>query len=174
MMFRRRTRADPGGAADAELVEKLPHHRRLPVWAALSELFWDNEVQAGDHDRIAAAIRAAGVDAAQAEAILVREVAPVFVPNLLSVAGEWTGWSKADVRDAVTAHLRRGPVRRRLAAAWARAGRGLYWNDWVAVSERLRAAQAAEENDRGREPASVRDDEPHTEAADARRLGRPT
>jgi hypothetical protein len=75
--------------------------RRSPVWRALSELFLDTELQPDDHQRIAELIRQAGYNVSEAEAILRNEVAPVFFPNMLSMAGEWVPWSEDFVRELI-------------------------------------------------------------------------
>lgn len=84
---------------------KLPEKdlaRRRIAWAVLSELFLDTQLDAADHERIAAALTHARFDADVAERILRREVGPVLWPNLLSVAGEWEGFDL----DAMEAKIR--------------------------------------------------------------------
>ncbi|PKP95629.1 MAG: hypothetical protein CVT75_00940 [Alphaproteobacteria bacterium HGW-Alphaproteobacteria-14] len=75
--------------------------RRLPVWSALSELFLDQELEPSDYRRIAEVIVRSGYSPAQAEAMLRCEVAPAFVVNLWSVAGEWEAWPEKYVRERV-------------------------------------------------------------------------
>lgn len=118
---------------DAEWVR-----RRVPVWVGLSELFRDTELQTEDFAMIASGIGQAGFTRLEAEAILTREVAPVFISNLTSVAGEWTGWPDDYVRDAVVAHLQTSAVRQWLARSSARLGKGLYWPAWSKVVGLLR------------------------------------
>lgn len=107
------------------------------AWMALSELFRDAELGPADWDAVAQALRAAGLSRAEACAILDREVAPAFVPNLLSPAGAWAGWTKAAACELVGAHLARGPIHRRAAVSAARALRPLYAADWDEVAARL-------------------------------------
>lgn len=105
--------------------------RRLPVWQSLADLFLDTELEAEDHERIATTLRSSGYPPGELRAILEEEVAPAFLFNLLDVAGEWAGWSEADVRNIMLRSLRqrrlppvtwlkkrlcRSPVER----AWAR------------------------------------------------------
>lgn len=100
--------------------------RRLPVWQALSELFLDTELQPYDHRQIAAQLRESGYSPDELRAILMNEVAPAFVPNLLSVAGEWTSWSEDEVRIIMLRSLA-SPLSRtikRWVARWL-FGRGL-------------------------------------------------
>lgn len=80
--------------------------RRLPVWHALSELFLDTELQPGDYRRIAARLAESGFSTAELRAILHDEVTPAFAVNLMSVAGEWTPWSEADVREIMARDAR--------------------------------------------------------------------
>jgi hypothetical protein len=75
--------------------------RRRPVWEALSELYLDVELQSEDHQRIARVLSASGYSEFELEQILRREVGPLLFVNLLSVAGEWTGfdlgWLEASI-----------------------------------------------------------------------------
>ena len=80
--------------------------RRLPVWHAMSELFLDTELQPFDYQHIAGKLRDSGYSRDELWRILQDEVAPVFSWNLLSVAGEWSGWSEADVEDIMKRSLR--------------------------------------------------------------------
>ena len=73
--------------------------RKLPVWHALSELFLDTELQPLDYEHIARRISRSGFTPGELRAILEKEVAPAFVVNLLSVAGEWVPWQEDEVRD---------------------------------------------------------------------------
>ncbi len=82
--------------------------RRLPVWAALSQVFLDTELTHTDYVAIAAAIRQSGFSRTEVSAIFRDEVAPAFAANLRSVAGEWAGWSDDFVRERVLA--KRGSI----------------------------------------------------------------
>ena len=81
--------------------------RRVPVWHALSDLFLDTELQAEDYRRMADVLRRSGHSPGELRAILQEEVAPIFFVNLLSVAGEWAGWSEDDVREIMLTSLPR-------------------------------------------------------------------
>ena len=85
--------------------------RRVPVWTALADLFRDTEFTDSDAAYVARVLAASGYDMPTLERILRTEVAPTFGWNMISVAGEWAGWSEEVVRDAVLEHLAR---RRRL------------------------------------------------------------
>jgi len=65
--------------------------RRRPVWAALAELFVDNEVRPDVAAAALACVRSGYADD-ELQRIWTHEVAPVLAPNLLSVAGEWVGF----------------------------------------------------------------------------------
>jgi hypothetical protein len=116
----------------AEDIEK-----RLPLWCALSELFLDTELQPADFDRVAAAVVGAGVSADEARETLEKEVAPVFIANALSVAGEWAGWPEDFVRERIVAHLRSSAARRAWNALQARAHKEVYESAWAEVAYRL-------------------------------------
>ena len=117
--------------------------RRLPVWAALAELFLDTELDAADHRRIGAAIDAAGFAAAEGRAILKDEVLPAFAHNLLQVAGEWAGWSDDHVREVMLGSLRDDGS----LSLGARFKQWLLWrdlsSDWDRIAAYLRAGLSA-------------------------------
>lgn len=78
----------------------------MPVWHAFSELFLDTELQPYDYQYIAKRLSASGYPREELWRILQDEVAPAFSWNLLSVAGEWEGWSEADVEEIMKRSLR--------------------------------------------------------------------
>lgn len=82
--------------------------RRRPVWEAMSRLFLDTDLDQREMDQIAAILRASGYTPAELDAILWREVCPVLGRNLLSVAGEWSGFDIAALERQI---LRRPPGR---------------------------------------------------------------
>ena len=108
---------------------------RLPVWAALSQLFLDTCLTDEERHEIAAVIRQAGLSADEAEAVLVDEVAPVFAPNLMSVAGEYVPWDQAQVAELVLAGLsKRGVLTNTIIGRlWRRRLARLAWDDWQIV-----------------------------------------
>lgn len=118
--------------------------RCLPAWCALSELFLDIELQPADCARIATIISKAGFSVGEAETILEEEVAPAFTHNLLSISGEWAGWSGEFVKERVLAHLNGGVAQRAIAKARARRHRTLYIGAWKDVARRLAQIQHAE------------------------------
>ncbi|MEL7258666.1 MAG: hypothetical protein AAFN80_12605 [Pseudomonadota bacterium] len=66
---------------------------REKVWVALSDLFLDTDVTL-HFDYIERVLLAAPMTLEDIDVILRDEVAPVCLPNLYSVAGEWTGFSE--------------------------------------------------------------------------------
>lgn len=115
---------------------------------ALADMFRDTELQATDVDYIASTLLAAGFSSAQARAILFDEVAPVFGKNLVSVAGNWTGWSDEFVVREVRAYLAQNQrVRWRrlfslqgLAGAWVKRNLKM---DWGQIQQRMDTASRA-------------------------------
>lgn len=102
---------------------------RMPLWCALSELFLDTEMQVQDYEAVARAARAGGFSVEQVRDILAREVFPAFAFNLMSVAGEWTGFDPDFVRARILRTLKhpgatwllsRGLRTRLLAQEWPR------------------------------------------------------
>ena len=111
--------------------------RRLPVWAALSDLFLDTDVMLSV-PYIARTIMESGYPLDEVELMLRWEVRPAFWGNLLSVAGEWAGWPEDFVRDRV------------LACGGKRVERWLIGRDrffpregWAAVIAAVQAAASA-------------------------------
>ena len=89
--------------------------RRKPVWAALSELWLDTELEEDDLRRIAEAMRRSGYSVGELRDIYLFEVAPVVFPNLLSVAGEWAGFDREWLAaEAARRARRRTPILRLL------------------------------------------------------------
>lgn len=80
------------------MLDETAIQQRLPIWHALSDIFLDTELQPIDHAHIADVLRSSPFSREELQSILEREVAPAFVFNLLSVAGEWTSWSSDEVR----------------------------------------------------------------------------
>ncbi|WP_169977466.1 DUF7079 family protein [Tautonia rosea] len=113
--------------------------RRRPVWDALSDLFLDRELQPDDHRRIADVLASSGYSEAELEEILCREVGPVLWPNLLSVAGVWTGfdrdWLEGEILRAENRPWFRGPPR---AVTMT-----LVRHDWEQIRAQLNPGRAA-------------------------------
>ena len=79
---------------------------RQRIWIALSELFLDNELDAGDIDRLAEVVRESGVGRAELTHIFRYELSPFLGPNLWNVAGEWVAFDEEQV--VIEARRRRG------------------------------------------------------------------
>lgn len=71
---------------------------RTPVWVAMTEFFLDTELTLVTLSHIAATCAASPYSIRELERIMFTEVWPAFLPNLLSVAGEWAGWEEAFVQ----------------------------------------------------------------------------
>lgn len=84
--------------------------QRLPVWHALSDLFVDTELNDRDYQFIARRLQASMLPAAKIRRILVEEVGPAFFFNVVSVAGNWTGWPVESVREIMTEFFQHGPI----------------------------------------------------------------
>ena len=94
----------------APAVEELARRRR--VWTAWSALFLDTELQAAEHRGIARRLRDSGYTDTQLLRILKDEVAPVCIPNLLSMAGEWAGFDEDWLAERIQRHLASRPFSR--------------------------------------------------------------
>ena len=65
---------------------------RRPVWAALSQLYLDSEASAADFRALAATLAGSPYTVDELRRILLSEVHPLCVVNLLQVAGVWGGF----------------------------------------------------------------------------------
>ena len=111
--------------------------RRLPVWLALTEVFLDTELQPMDYRWIAAELSASGYSPEELCGIFHREVAPAFLPNLMSVAGEWEPWSEAEVREIMLDYLEAGFARRAYGGARRWLFRGMLEEEWAKILEAM-------------------------------------
>jgi hypothetical protein len=103
--------------------------RRRIAWAALSELYLDTSFDAGDRARLCERLCASGYGVDQLEQILYRELHPVLLSNLLSVAGEWIAFDQ----DAL--------ARRVLARRFRRARVAIVPGAWLVRKEWAQLAQ---------------------------------
>lgn len=110
---------------------------RIPVWAALSELYLDTDVTLC-YDSVARTLAASPYAHDELERILVDEVHPALYFNLLDVAGEWAGFDEAWLVERVQAVRRRPLWRRRLAHL----SFGMVRDDWQALVPLIRNARA--------------------------------
>lgn len=127
--------------------------RRRPVWRALSALWLDTELDASALDSIVRVLRDAGFDHATLETIYAVELAPVLGPNLLGVAGVWSGFDEAWLAARILDNLRRRPRRTRFRA-WFPPTRKLMTYATEAPWRRILARLA--EADIAREPTGPR------------------
>lgn len=85
--------------------------KRLPVWQAIADLFLDVDVESL-YNPIAHVLANSPYDLRTLNYIYTHEVAPVYHVNLLSVAGEWSGFSQEGVKTNIVKYLykkRRSP-----------------------------------------------------------------
>lgn len=80
---------------DEDLIE------RTPVWVAMTDFFLDTELTDVMISYIARTCAASPYSIRELERIMFTEVWPAFLPNLLSVAGEWAGWKDEFVQERV-------------------------------------------------------------------------
>jgi hypothetical protein len=79
---------------ESVVIDEAEIERRMPVWAALSELWLDTELSHDDLKRIAGVMGSSGYSVAELRDIYLYEVAPVVFLNLLVVGGEWAGFDE--------------------------------------------------------------------------------
>jgi hypothetical protein len=95
--------------------------RRRPVWEALSEMFLDTKLDSRDHQHVARVLAQSGYSDDELQAILYREVYPVCIWNLRSIAGEWGMFDGAWLQRKILANENH---------PW-RAWRILQWDRWM-------------------------------------------
>lgn len=112
---------------------------RRPVWAALSELFLDTNLDSADVNRIAKMLARSRYSLDELDQILLWEVYPACRSNLLSIAGEWAGFDP----EWLESRILRGPSA--LARAWAgTVGRlGMFSSvSWRTIKRRVEAERS--------------------------------
>ena len=77
------------------------------MWHALSDIFLDTELQPNDYRWMAGVLASSGYSQDELRSIFENEVAPAFIVNLFSVAGEWTSWTEDEVRQIMLRSLGR-------------------------------------------------------------------
>ena len=74
--------------------ESINIKERKPVWIALSKFYLDTELQASDFNYIAQRIIESPYSFEEVKQINKYEVFPILQSNLLSDAGEWSGFDE--------------------------------------------------------------------------------
>lgn len=77
--------------------------QRKLIWIALSHFYLDTELQESDFLHMAQKIIESPYSLEEVKEINKYEVFPVLQPNLLSVAGEWTGFNEEWLVNAIVA-----------------------------------------------------------------------
>ena len=104
-------------------------------------------------DRIAQIVSKSGFSLAALRDIYLLEVAPVVAPNLLTVAGVWTGFDERWLCAAIIDNLRRRPRYLRFLARFPLTRRMMtyatedHWTKLVERVERLRAQSSSVGNE---------------------------
>lgn len=125
---------------EEEFAKSIDIERRLPVWKAISDLFLDIEVTSF-HNVIAITLEKSGYDLETLEKIYYYEVAPVCYGNLLSVAGEWAGFSEEGLRQEIVRYMYRTKkyfLWRMGSVIFRRAYTFMTMDDWKKVSKIVR------------------------------------
>ena len=103
---------------------------RLPVWEALSEFFLDTELDDAGYNRIADVLASSPYSISEMEGILRHEVYPVLIWNLRNVAGEWAGFDREWLREAIEPRLHKRPRFRLPLLRW-----WMIRDHWTQVSQ---------------------------------------
>ncbi|MCO7362006.1 DUF7079 family protein [Enterobacter mori] len=84
---------------------------RVPVWHALSELFSGRELQEYDYQWMAEVLKKSRLNREEIFRIVDEEVPPALQANLLyNPTPVMDGWSEEDIKQLVTAYLKRKPT----------------------------------------------------------------
>jgi hypothetical protein len=115
---------------------------RAPVWMALSNLYLDTELQEDDYAHLADVFNKSPYSLEEIALINRYEVAPVLLPNLLSIAGEWAAFDKAWLIEKISWKVKdynriyhKEPVFPRFIRKFFRT------NDWKRIGEKYYALQ---------------------------------
>ncbi|UXP33378.1 hypothetical protein N6H18_05360 [Reichenbachiella agarivorans] len=90
---------------------------RRPIWVALSNLYLDTALQESDYYQIAKSIIDSPYTLEEVRLIDKHEVFPVLLPNMLRVAGEWTGFEETLLVEQILDSLKRRSVLKNMADA---------------------------------------------------------
>ncbi len=111
--------------------------QRMPVWEALSEFFLDTELSESDYTRIATELADSPYSESELKNILDYEVYPVCGRNLLSMAGEWSGFDPEWLKSKCSAKINKRPL-----FPWLIFGRWMYMRHWDRVVKLVREARS--------------------------------
>lgn len=123
------------------LFSEIDLQRRRPVWGAMAELFLDTELSDAEKDTIICTLAASPYSDEQLDFIYHAEVFPVLSPNLLVVAGVWSGFDTDWLEQQI---IRRSPIRRpsRLAMWWRNWAYNGTLKEWRDIRQKLLAARS--------------------------------
>ncbi|MFC3700011.1 hypothetical protein ACFOND_00040 [Reinekea marina] len=88
------------------MMSQINLNKRKPVWVALSDLFLDTDVTRY-YENIVRVCVESDYSPEEIRLILFDEVAPAVSKNLLSVAGEWSGFDKGWLIEEIIRGIRR-------------------------------------------------------------------
>jgi hypothetical protein len=88
------------------MLDKKEIEQRSELWLALSNLWLDTELDENDYEFIANRMIDSNYSLNEIENILSQEVAPVLYKNLSNVAGEWVGFDKDWLINAICENLK--------------------------------------------------------------------
>jgi hypothetical protein len=86
-----------------EILNKLIEEQREPIWHSLSELYLDTKLESDDLYAIAFTFVNSPYTLTQIRLIESYEVAPILLPNLMSLAGEWAGFDREWLKEQIIA-----------------------------------------------------------------------
>jgi len=111
--------------------EKINIEERKPVWISLSDFYLDIELQESDFKYIARKIIESPYSIMEVIEIIKYEIFPVLQPNLISIAGEWTGFQEEWLIMSITKSLdKRNSTKRFGVKCFWFIFKGMHNDDW--------------------------------------------
>lgn len=112
---------------------------KVNLWAALSTLFLDTEIDV-HLEQISSVCAASQHSIDELQQILFQEVAPVCMPNMLTVAGEWTGFDEEQLVTKILEHKnkKQSAFGKLLKPQWGIIARLYIGKDWQKVSDLIK------------------------------------
>lgn len=120
---------------------RVARSERHRVWIALSDLFLDTDVSI-HFDYIEQELAASSFSDTKLDLILRDEVAPVCLPNLHEIAGEWAGFQPEYLVRSIEAYLKRPAWLRRMGQRRRARQLGQLVPEWPEVLDRIRIRRA--------------------------------
>ena len=111
-------------------------NNKRDIWCTLSDLFVDTEVSVR-LERISDVCAKSNFSIDEITDMLYSEVAPVCMPNLLTVVGEWTGFDEEQLVKKIINYLntQQSAMKKLFKPKWGLIARLYIGKDWLKVAK---------------------------------------